>query len=105
QETDRPVPAGFDSRRRSVAQPGLPWAARDDVAQAPLEIIDAYGLRNEIVHAGGEAGLSVGLAGIRRHRGDVGRAPAYRADLARRLQPVLPRHLHVHQDDVEIASA
>ena len=78
----RPGVAGGGSQRRSVATS----AAVDR-------------LRDVVVHAGGEAGVEVGLHRVRRHRDDRqltrSRVGTQRP---RRLQAVELGHLHVHQD-------
>ena len=64
-------------------------------------------LRQVAVHAGGEAALPVALHGVGGHRHDGGARMAgglALADARGGLEAAHHRHLHVHQDDVEVAA-
>ena len=95
-------------RRKLLAPPG----ALEHAVDGAHQIRAADGLRQIIIHAGGEAVLAVALQGVGREGNDghmrrgggairAGTLLFEPADFARGLDPVQIGHLHVHEQDIE----
>ena len=87
-------------RRRGRRRPGA--AGREPALEDRIEVLAAQRLAEVVVHARGEAALTVAGEGVRGHRHDrdVATLGLRGADLRGRLVPVEVRHLAVHEDRV-----
>ena len=82
----------------------LRWRTAPNAREHGRKLLAVERLRQEAVHAGGEAGVAIFGKGIGGERDDRRAARAVRlfrgADAPRRLDAVEARHVHIHQHQI-----